>query len=650
MKKLMKKMLEKFFYKFYSKKYEDLNLLIDSYDYVSFDIFDTLIKRNVKNPTDIFDIVEKEYNKTNSLINNFKENRIKAEKKAIAKSLHEEITLEEIYSCMEKYTKTQKEKLMKLEIETEINFCVQNKQIYSIYENCIKKQKKIFFTSDMYLSKKVIETILNNAGYTKCEKLYLSSSENLKKISGNLFKKILEENNIDRNKIIHIGDSLLGDYLVPNKIKIKSILLKRTINNRRFSSNKNNSLEYNVLSSFINNQVTETENKSQYRKLGYEVLGPMIYGFTSWIHQKVKEDKIDKLYFLARDAKIIMDIYKKRFNDEVPIYYLEVSRKAIISANLGEIHSFDNILDKYKSIIKGTSKVIDFIRVLNLDYKKYNNLNKNLLTKLIMDLNKEEKQAIFLNIKKDLEQNYKYQNQCLKEYLEQNDMRGNVALIDIGWNGTIQYFINNFVDSKTQINGYYFGVNQDKKYKEYKKIIRKGFLFDNNNSNENQYVIGLGIGIFEMMFLSTEGSTISYKEIDNKIKAIHDEKEYSTENLIDIQSIQNGANDFVENIGKSKIEKYLDYGNNDFYFEDFKHLIIKPSKRNINIFKNIHFQNFDNKKLIETKSLIYYIFHVKSFYKDFMNSYCKVYFMKCVFGMNLPYYYILKKLYKINKF
>ena len=50
---------------------------IDNYDVVSFDIFDTLLKRNVEEPTDIFKYVEKKYNRLG-----FFDERIEAENKA----------------------------------------------------------------------------------------------------------------------------------------------------------------------------------------------------------------------------------------------------------------------------------------------------------------------------------------------------------------------------------------------------------------------------------------------------------------------------------------------------------------------------------------------------------------------------------------
>ena len=64
--------------------------------YYSFDLFDTLITRLLNKPTDLFSIIEKEYN-----LANFKENRINAEYNAVNNSNHEEITIDEIYKELE---------------------------------------------------------------------------------------------------------------------------------------------------------------------------------------------------------------------------------------------------------------------------------------------------------------------------------------------------------------------------------------------------------------------------------------------------------------------------------------------------------------------------------------------------------------------
>ena len=72
--------------------------IIDKADIVSFDIFDTLIRRMVKRPCDVFDLVEKKYNLTNfDKVSNFRTNRIKAEKESRLSCNNEEIVFEDIY-------------------------------------------------------------------------------------------------------------------------------------------------------------------------------------------------------------------------------------------------------------------------------------------------------------------------------------------------------------------------------------------------------------------------------------------------------------------------------------------------------------------------------------------------------------------------
>ena len=332
---MIKKIIKSIFYKLYSKDFDELYDIIAKYDYVSFDIFDTLIKRNVKSSNDIFDIVQR---KSQTNIDGFKKKRIIAENVAKEKIKNREITLNDIYNELE-YSSELKEELMRLEIETEKKYCTLNKEFFPIYEFCINNNKTIFLTSDMYLPKEVIEDILKYNKISKYKKLYLSSEETVTKHSGELFKLLLESEKIPNKKLVHIGDNIRSDYLIPKKLKIKSLLIRKNLKKSLFDSSMN--FDYSILSSFINNNIDSHLDK--YSKFGYEILGPILYSFTTYINNKVKNDKIDKIYFLARDAKLIMEVYNSRFKDEIPYYYIHVSRKAIVYANLENLINFDDL-------------------------------------------------------------------------------------------------------------------------------------------------------------------------------------------------------------------------------------------------------------------------------------------------------------------
>ena len=139
--KIAKKTIVKIWSNIASKKYSELYSIAKNYEYVSFDIFDTLIKRDIRRPTDIFKIIERE-----TKIENFENKRVRAEIEARRKSCKEEVTLEEIYSYMKLYDASNadniKKSLIELEINLEKEFCVRNEAMYEFYDDCIKMVKK----------------------------------------------------------------------------------------------------------------------------------------------------------------------------------------------------------------------------------------------------------------------------------------------------------------------------------------------------------------------------------------------------------------------------------------------------------------------------------------------------------------------------
>lgn len=66
----------------------DVNNIRENYDVVTFDVFDTLVIRDVLDPTDVFNLIGGK---------KFRYARVLAELMAVRNSRREEITLEEIY-------------------------------------------------------------------------------------------------------------------------------------------------------------------------------------------------------------------------------------------------------------------------------------------------------------------------------------------------------------------------------------------------------------------------------------------------------------------------------------------------------------------------------------------------------------------------
>ncbi|MGO4997465.1 HAD hydrolase-like protein [Oribacterium sp. Sow4_G1_1] len=206
--------------------------LIKKYGIISFDIFDTLILRNVERPKDLFYLVEKQV--PDKRVVGFHDKRISAEKIARRKLGTKEININDIYNYLDIDDIVLKEKLKSKEIELELSSCSANPKIKEFFERAICNGNEVIIISDMYLPKEVIEAMLKRCGISGYKKLYVSNSYNANKMTGKLFEIAISELGISKKNIVHIGDSIKADFLGANKAGIKAVLVHRKNRFRRF--------------------------------------------------------------------------------------------------------------------------------------------------------------------------------------------------------------------------------------------------------------------------------------------------------------------------------------------------------------------------------------------------------------------------------
>lgn len=611
-------------------EYRNLKKIIDQKQIVSFDMFDTLIKRYTKSPSDIFDIVEYKYNKiSNSEIEGFKLYRINAEKKAREK-YNREVTLTEIYNELN-INNVDKNILKQIEEETEIESCFPNEEMMIIYNYSKNKNKKIIIISDMYLSKKVLEQILKKNGI-KYDELLVSSDVKLTKSNGTIYKCINKLLGINKNEMIHIGDNYKSDYLMPKLCGIKSFLYKG-IN----KSHDNKKIYY--LNQMIDSMI-DTKNKDLYYEFGYKNLGPLVYGFCEYLSKNIPKDK--KIFFLAREGKFIKEC-ADLFNYHEKNEYIYVSRKSISSSIIDKFENFQELC-KSQSITRSETMEMFLKRTgllckKNIDLLEKNNIDKDssFFDRINQDFMKQNFELLKEN--KELKENNMFQ-----KYLKQLKFDSNSVIVDIGWSGTMQDMIQKvLLETNVVIEGYYFGVRK-KRYNEHKH----GYIYDQNREQEEIYSRSMN-DFLEIVFAANHGSTIGYKlnSINNKIEPVLDENDISENIMKKILMIQAGAKRFITDYKRNKCFKYK--MNSYEYSYNFYQIGLNPDEKNIKLFND--FFTYDQKRieLIGGKKISKYILHPKQFITDYIESGWKNAFLKKVLKLNLPYYKIFKLLYKIEK-
>jgi len=614
-----------------------LKKLIDKSEVISFDIFDTLIKRNCIVPTDVFKYVEIMYNYSGkNKISNFFDSRIEAEKLARQKSDNNEVTLDEIYENMLAYDKSEREKLKKIEIETEYNFCQKNNKMFEIYEYCLKKGKKIICISDMYLREKELNKILSNNGYD-IKDIYVSCEHNCSKYSGELFKVVLKKIEVDPRKVLHIGDSKRADFLSPLKNGMRSYYIKRHVKNTKYinlEQNNTDELSNNLIYSLINNNSNKIDN--YYEKIGYEILGPISCAFVYWVNSTAIKLNVDNLLFCARDMKMVQKIYniiidKNKINNS----YFYISRKSsflpFLFAN-NEYKDFLRLLPEGKRKISMDELLLSFNININDLEKKLKKYGLSLENKY--DLNELRADSKFkkfyeTEILDFISSEGKKQYDNFMNYLKTLKISNSTAIVDLGWHGTTQMIMTRIL--KYDIKGLYLGLyGRDNNYVTEQNCF--SYVFDENSKEYSSEIFSF-LTLFEILFSALHGSA-SYYTDDKNCPCVLDEPKNDGNEYI--SSIQNGAIRFASDF--AQYSKYFDEIKLDTYINELIRMGISPNLREAKNLGNINTENLKVRRLASPGCLFYYVFHLKHLKNDFTNAEWKIGFMKRLFKINFPYY------------
>lgn len=621
---------------------ENWKKIISNYEYVSFDIFDTLIKRNLPKPSSLFLIVQEKYErKYNRELQDWKSIRIEAEIKAREKSNEEEITLDDIYANINSKIENLEE-LKKIEVETEIELCEKNMQLYELYKFCKEQQKKIIITSDMYLDEEVIKTILQKNEFMY-DMLFLSSELKKTKRTGSLFKYILENLKITNKQIVHIGDNKKSDYISAKKIGIYAILIQEE-NRLSYYNEKDvdskDKFNYECLKAFINHHIDKT--KGYYWKCGYETFGPLLYGYIKWLDEQFKNNNYTQIYFLARDGYIMQRAYDIIYPDN-KTRYIYASRRALLVPTIWMYKDLNEIFQNM--LLPKEITVRAFLKKMGLDAEKYQKVIEKygytLEQKISLKTLKDEKIEFYEEIKNDIYENSKKEYDNLLKYFNFVEFKGKVAIVDIGWYGNMQKALENtkkIANWNVDIDGYYVGIVPDSD----KQLIynMKGYLFE--KGREELFIKKKFFNaIFELIFLAHHGSVKKYTEDTEKVELYPYEYEnIDTDN--NMQEFQKGALQFINDYLKSGISNYIEYNENIAMY-NLLELGNRPRKIDIKSFGNIEFYDDDYCKINQAKSLLYYLFHPKQFKHDLDVSKWKTGFLKSILKINIPYFEILKK-------
>lgn len=618
------------------ERLKNLKRKLLKYDVISFDIFDTLISRNVNVPQDVFRVMENYLIKQNRKYEGFAENRIGAEKEARKNCIKKEVTLDDIYSQLKNKTDYDIEVLKELECKVEEEVVYPNNDVKEILKYCLDNGKEVILCSDMYHSVETIQRLLQKCGITGYTRIYLSSQNQMVKWDGSFFKYYAQIYKLHDIKVIHIGDCFQSDYMMPKRFGISAYWYR----NKKECDKENIAVQYMYQS--IENNV---DTREYWEKIGTNALGPFLYGYSKWLQQRFQKHQYEKIFYLSRDGFIVKKAMETIKDDETlrKGQYIYISRRSLIVPTLWIYKDYHEMC---KCMFwKRHFTVRDFVENFGLEYEQYKNVLEdqiNLKHEFYRQelFSNETLLKIFHSLYEDIVENSKREYGNVISYLRQNHFYGNVAIVDSGWHGNIQNALIRLCKcAKIEVNidGYYIGVRSDSKYLNTQHMY--GYLFQ-GKEGENVQVLEQKMNVIVEEFVSRdEGSVWKYESNQNEIKPVLYEIKKDREKIAYLQRLQHGAIRCVKMLDELQ---YLDMDTISPWdcFKGLYKIGINPRLKDAYKIGNF----------VERNSVaggLYYIFHLKRIKTDILEAKWKIGFLKRLFLLNFNYFQVQKLLEKV---
>ena len=504
----------------------------------SFDIFDTLLTRLVIEPTEIFKICGDralQFGWINCSAETFRKMRIIAENRSRLFYKGNEVSLDEIYREITNTLEIDPDtidKLKELELTVEIEYLTAVPKAHQLIETARRSHPNVLFLSDMYLPESFLQERLKQHGFwQEGDRLYVSSQWRKSKGKGDLFLKVLEDFHLSPQMLTHTGNSLSFDVIKPRSLGINSIYFDDANPNRYELILQKYAHITNGITSLwggisrytrLTREVT-TQKESIICDIAACVAAPILTAYTIWILQQAKAKQLTRIYFLARDGEILLQIAKElapKIYPEVELRYLYVSRQALRMPGLTKINkafwgwmfddtdifTIDSLLARMCLNRQAAQPIFEPIGYPPTLWQK--NLSAKERISLRTELEKNELlQKLVLKIAEQ-------KREVLRAYLEQEKMLDGqpFGLVDVGWRGSLQISLENaFEIFGTRMPvGFYFALDKPSGGLKHKGEAIAFFFNLNNSTGLRNDIDYRYVSAMEVFCAGCEGTTLDY--------------------------------------------------------------------------------------------------------------------------------------------
>ncbi|MDH0289124.1 hypothetical protein N7414_08355 [Pseudomonas sp. GD04087] len=448
---------------------------------VAFDIFDTLLLRPLLDPESIKRLTAQRVDKGTA--EKYLRYRAIAEARAREKA-GRDITTAEIFDELGRLAGIEKGTLLALrqrEEETEFACVTPRPDSIALLRYAKRLGKRVVLLSDMFLPQPVITAMLQKSSILQWDKLYISGEVGVRKDTGQLYELALREEQLLPEQMLMIGDNERSDVQIPGDMGLDLLHVLKPVDlarglphwSRLVESIRGRDdlsaelalgllLRRNFAKIAFGTFRPAAFSQGSAELLGYNVVGPLLTHFVTWLRERAERDGTERLYFLSREGKLLkaaFDLWEEREPGTASAHYLVLSRRAVSVPRLGD---FDDILTLARpNYFSGTLEnllaarfgvVLDDVELHDLEARGLWNAGR------LLDIGNNDVshiEPVLRHLMPRILAQAELEAPALQRYLEESGLtdEGKLAVVDVGYSGTIQRHLNAWLERP--INGYY---------------------------------------------------------------------------------------------------------------------------------------------------------------------------------------------------
>lgn len=419
--------------------------------------------------------------------------------------------------------------VMSIELAVEKQLQILNRGVVELMRYCRSKDMPIAVVSDFYLPAEYFEHLLRHHGLTELvDRLFISADFSVTKgHSGRLYDIVVEGFGCAPEAIVMVGDNVHADGAMARQRGLAACCLQKT----GMPAEEKKIQPVEVATGRSEKVFAEVFAGLKARAGFFPEMGLSLYSFIHNLFEQAIRDRRDTLFFCSKEGEFLRQLFIRyqeiRFGRQViASRYLVVSRKAtyICSCRLLGDEDFSRLFVHYRDI-----SLLEFLQSLNFSEAQSRALCAELRLEPLARRHNLQAHPDFRALlgsalfRTSYETHRESQRRNFFLYLASfgcDFVRDGLALVDVGWKGSIQNNIYFALEGKARVSGYYIGLlsptdlhgNNEKKGILFSDVpVHSPFIHVfNNNRSLFEIVLGASHGSADGYFSRKEWDTLAY--------------------------------------------------------------------------------------------------------------------------------------------